>query len=618
MKRLAIFVFYDKDGIVDRYVLYYLKSLRDIVDRLVIISNGHLDCEQKNKLTNFSDKYYERENKGFDVDAYKEGLTNLVGWNCVQQYDEVILCNDTCYGPFISFSEICKEMEQRTVDFWGITKHGKTQGFSEHIQSYFMAFSKKVINDARFRQYWNTQPYYKSWNDAVFKHEVNFTQFLQNCGYTYDVFCDSSHFCEDAKGKDNYNTTNICSLYLLQYQRLPILKKKAFSCTPTEYLSLTSTNHIQESVEYISAHYAYDVSMIFENCIRLYHVNDLFKTLNLIFPIATSQRRAETNAVSLPAKSALVIIHAAYPDLVPFDLSYIDRIPQGIDVLLTTPNQTISDEIIRLSKREIKVIVVENRGRDLGALLVSAAPFISDYPYICFVHDKKSSQQRVIAGETFRDVIWNNTLYDSVYIKKVLDIFHEHPEIGVLSTPWVYFENFFDWIWQGGPWENNYETTQKLLHDLKVSVPLDRKKGPLTLGMSFWFRRDALTPLFARQWKSEDFPQEPMGLDGTICHAIERSLSYVAQSQGYLTGWVMTDKEETTFLTNLITILDDSHYTHAVTDKAYISTLYGLKRKVYKFFFLPGYAKEHIKNRLRKIPFAYYVGRKTYHLIRRK
>ncbi|WP_353937923.1 rhamnan synthesis F family protein, partial [Parabacteroides goldsteinii] len=40
----------------------------------------------------------------------------------------------------------------------------------------------------------------------------------------------------------------------------------------------------------------------------------------------------------------------------------------------------------------IKVIVVENRGRDVSALLVGCAPYISDYKYVCFVHDKKTTQ----------------------------------------------------------------------------------------------------------------------------------------------------------------------------------------------------------------------------------
>ena len=40
MKRLGIFVFYDEDGIVDRYVQYYLEQMSFVLDRIIIVSNS--------------------------------------------------------------------------------------------------------------------------------------------------------------------------------------------------------------------------------------------------------------------------------------------------------------------------------------------------------------------------------------------------------------------------------------------------------------------------------------------------------------------------------------------------------------------------------------------------
>ena len=58
----------------------------------------------------------------------------------------------------------------------------------------------------------------------------------------------------------------------------------------------------------------------------------------------------------------------------------------------------------------------------------------------------------------------------------------------------------------------------------------------------FWAKTDALKKLFEHGWKYEDFPEEPLPIDGTISHAIERVLGYVAQDAGYKTGVIMTDK----------------------------------------------------------------------------
>ena len=42
MKRLGIFVFYDAQGRVDRYVGYLLKEMTAFLERLIIVCNGCL------------------------------------------------------------------------------------------------------------------------------------------------------------------------------------------------------------------------------------------------------------------------------------------------------------------------------------------------------------------------------------------------------------------------------------------------------------------------------------------------------------------------------------------------------------------------------------------------
>ena len=50
-----------------------------------------------------------------------------------------------------------------------------------------------------------------------------------------------------------------------------------------------------------------------------------------------------------------------------------------------------------------------------------------------------------------------------------------------------------------------------------------------------------LNLLFELYLDYTDFPQEPMPLDDTISHAMERIYPYVAASRGYLTEIVMTE-----------------------------------------------------------------------------
>ena len=53
------------------------------------------------------------------------------------------------------------------------------------------------------------------------------------------------------------------------------------------------------------------------------------------------------------------------------------------------------------------------------------------------------------------------------------------------------------------------------------------------VGTMFWCRPEALRPLFELRLSWDDYPAELVPIDGTILHAIERTLPFVAQNQAY-------------------------------------------------------------------------------------
>ena len=67
VKRLAIYFVYDRDGLVDDYILYMLEDLKKNVTDLCIVCNGTLQKESKEKLAEYTDFLIERSNEGFDV-----------------------------------------------------------------------------------------------------------------------------------------------------------------------------------------------------------------------------------------------------------------------------------------------------------------------------------------------------------------------------------------------------------------------------------------------------------------------------------------------------------------------------------------------------------------------
>ena len=64
--RCGIFLFYDRDGIVDDYIIYMLKDIRKSLSHLLVVCNGEPGKEGLERLQAESDEVLIRANHGFD------------------------------------------------------------------------------------------------------------------------------------------------------------------------------------------------------------------------------------------------------------------------------------------------------------------------------------------------------------------------------------------------------------------------------------------------------------------------------------------------------------------------------------------------------------------------
>lgn len=196
-------------------------------------------------------------------------------------------------------------------------------------------------------------------------------------------------------------------------------------------------------------------------------------------------------------------------------------------------------ETERLIKRErVHFERKENRGRDLSALLVAFAPYMPRYRYLCFLHDKSAKHDYLKEDLSFWiKNLWGNMVSSGGYMLNVIDML-ENRGYGALFPPkpvGEYMDAFYI-----DPWNNNYENVRSLAEELGIGSDISRRDaGMVTLGTAFWCRTDALEKLFGHGWKYENFPDEPMPDDGTVSHAIERILGFVALDAGYKIGTVM-------------------------------------------------------------------------------
>ncbi len=236
-----------------------------------------------------------------------------------------------------------------------------------------------------------------------------------------------------------------------------------------------------------------------------------------------------------------VIANLYYFDQLEDNIRFIEGLDESpIRVILISSNPDILGylESYKTAKGKKNWVIVSknNRGRDISALLVAGRMWIENSTYICFVHDKKALDGK-LERETalWRKNLWMNMVGSKNYVQSVMKIFVEHPEIGILAPP----EPAGKYInaWYHDAWDNgNYGNVCVLAKELGINVPITDEYPPATVGTAFWCRTDALKDVLKKQWKYEDFDEEPLAGDGTISHAIERIWAYAAQNAGYEMG----------------------------------------------------------------------------------
>ncbi len=195
MNRVAVFAHYDRNNIIQDYVLYYLKELKKICSIVIFVSDCIFPESEIKKLDGISDFNITEKHGEYDFGSYKRGYQLAEEKNILQKTDELIFANDSCYGPLYPLEDIFEKMEQKTVDFWGMTENEfgfdhteETPEIKPHIQSYFMVFKKNVFLSECFESFISSIKKEKDKDDVIRKYEVGLTPYLVENGYSCKSF----------------------------------------------------------------------------------------------------------------------------------------------------------------------------------------------------------------------------------------------------------------------------------------------------------------------------------------------------------------------------------------------------------------------------------------------
>lgn len=567
--RLVVYFIYDKDGIVDDYIPVMLREVSKYSKEICCVVNGLLTSNSRLKLQPLVDKLIVRENKGFDVGAYKEAL-NSYGWDTLEQFDEVILMNYTMFGPLRPFDEMFAEMSKKDIDFWGITKHHKV-GFDcwgtcklgwipEHIQSSFIALRRSIISSYEYRNFLLNLQEIKSYAESVGHYEAIFTKHFEDIGFRSAVYIDTS----DLEGYTRYPLLMMADELIIN-RKCPVLKVKSFSQKYSDIIGDTVGNCTIDVFDYINKNLDYDTDLIWQHILRTANLFDIKNLMHLNYIVDGD---GQDLGVEESRLKVALMMHIYYESEVQNCLQYAANMPLNADLIITVVSEEMKEYLeSKLSKmwnqKKYKVIVIENRGRDVAALLIGCRKFVQDYDLVCFAHDKKTKQiEPYCVGRSFSYCCFENILYSKKFVLKVIELFNQNKRLGMLVPPPPIHGQYK--AIPGWAWTNSFWPTCSLHHGLKLNCPIDVGKDPVApLGTMFWFRPKALLKLFTKnsqgEWVYNDFPPEPCSYDGTVLHGIERVYPFVVQDAGYYTAWILNKRFARIFITNTYHYIVEFH-----------------------------------------------------------
>lgn len=188
MNRILLYIHYNKFDEVSEHVLYQLEQIKPLFSRVILISNSRLEKNYMRKLEIIGiTEIIQRANIGFDFAAWRDGM-DYVGFDHLEKYDSVTLMNDTCIGPLWQLEPYFRSFESAIdCDFWGMTNFKKTKYFREHVQSYFVSYSREVVSSKVFKSFWMNVKSYDNVRQVIDNYETKFTSELKRTGFNYQV-----------------------------------------------------------------------------------------------------------------------------------------------------------------------------------------------------------------------------------------------------------------------------------------------------------------------------------------------------------------------------------------------------------------------------------------------
>lgn len=543
MRRCVIFFFYDKDGIVDRYIYHILQDLRKCCERIVFVCNGKLSVQARRDVSNYTQDIFVRKNEGFDVWAYKEALLYL-GWDQVIEYDELVLMNFTIFPTTHTFCNMFDEMENIAADFWGVTAYfTQLTSFAgvvpDHIQSHFIAVRNPMLSSYEFRKYWENIPPIRSYTDSVLFHESRFKKQFEEYGFKSYIYAEA----------EELRALTSCPAYwrqkyLLQNTKTPLIKRKIYYYLYDGFVHEGAGEAAIDSYNWLKRDREYDTAMIWENILRTNPMSDIKKALqlNYIFP-----HNITPSANFIAAKTVVILFLYACNFIKNFK-QYFNSIPEESDIYILSPLDDVNEASELFSKRH-RVFVYQTSPEQLASTAI--LHFLKENDLLCeyLLVFQFGVFDRSDYAATYKSM--ECLLKTSQFVQHVLQKFQDEPYLGLLFPSPPNTIKYTSTIVR--EWSGFQSEVVEMAENLQI--PIDNNQSPIAPYFgSYWCRTKTMQEIlkicpFEAFQKVENKRKKPFEFWNIV-------IGLLAQKQGYYSAWVYNEEIAAIELTNIFYYLE--------------------------------------------------------------
>lgn len=469
-KKICLFAGYSPDFRVHDYVVYYIENLSEIADVHYLA-----DCEmaqtELDRLGSYTVSADGFRHGTYDFGSWKE-LIHRIGWEKINEYDELILCNDSCYGPVFGFGDVFEKMSLRNVDFWGLSSSPELSTL--HLQSYFLVFTREVFRSAVFKSFFEGIRAHPDFWDVITNYEIALTRMLANEGFRFEAFF---------KGRSEINPTTF-PLSILRDFRFPLIKIKAFTNPHT------NLNERLEGIDsFVSSHSDYEPEMF-------------RKHLDIVAPDyreRIEQRFADRSALAPPTRAEKMLVHLHLPNAeeAPYFVSKLLNVPGEFDLIVTmSESVTLVEDQLAIFGDRVKVLDPGTAANDMSAFFyVIREVGLEEYDYVLKMHSMgiRLTRDKLLDLDMWA-YGWRNSLVDPLLesgpvFMRHLELLRADPEVGMLASAALTSSEFREPSLEGNEMVEKWKTVCAL-HTGDV-------QQPVVVGRMFLMRAKLLSPLLS-------------------------------------------------------------------------------------------------------------------------